>query len=43
VVDEAAEYAMLNGAEVRVIRTEELMKGLGGIAALLRFRVVRPG
>ena len=42
VVDEAAEYAMQNGAEVRIIRTEELMEGLDGIAALLRFRVERP-
>jgi peptide subunit release factor 1 (eRF1) len=42
VVDEASEHAMQIGAEVRVIRTEELMEGLGGIAALLRFRVERP-
>jgi peptide chain release factor subunit 1 len=42
VVDEAAEYAMQNGAEVRIIRTDELMEGLDGIAALLRFRVERP-
>lgn len=39
VVDEAAEYAMQNGAEVRIIRNDELMEGLDGIAALLRFRI----
>jgi peptide chain release factor subunit 1 len=39
VIDEAAEYAIQNGAEVRIIRNDELMEGFEGIAALLRFRV----
>jgi peptide subunit release factor 1 (eRF1) len=39
VIDEAAEYAIQNGAEVRIIRNDELMEGFEGIAALLRYRV----